>query len=244
MSFSEKKAVITGGSSGIGLSIAYRLLAQGAEVVIIGRSPDKLQSARTELEGKGYQGKVETAAFDVTYEEAVHKFFDQAGDFDYLVTAAGPEPRDQPVLELPIEKARAMFESKYWGQYYAVRYGAPHMRKGGSLLLFSGWVSRKPMAGSPTFAAIDGAIESLTRILSLELAERGLRVNAISPGAIETPLWNFIPAETRKQILDSFAASLPVQRVGTADDVAEAAIALLSNGFITGAVLDVDGGQR
>lgn len=236
MSMQAKKVVITGGSSGIGLATAKELVAAGAQVVIAGRSAQKLEQASVML-----GPLAETYTLDVTKEREVEDFFAKVGSFDHLVTAAGPEAGDKPVLQLQTAAARNMFESKFWGQYYAAKYGAPKLRDEASITLFSGWISRKPMVGLSTFAAIDGAIESLTRVLALELAP--IRVNAVVPGAIETPLWHSIPETQRREILDSFAVSLPVKRVGQAEDVSKAVLYLIDNGFTTGAVIDIDGGQ-
>lgn len=236
MSVEGKKVVITGGSSGIGMATAKALIAQGANVAIASRSPEKLKRA-SELLGP----KAETYSLDVTREWDVKDFFEEVGPFDHLVTAAGPEAGDKPILQLNTAAARSMFESKFWGQYYAAKYGAPKIQDGGSITMFSGWISRKPMAGLSTFAAIDGAIESLIRILALELAP--IRVNAVTPGAIETPLWNSMPEDDRRATLNAFAAALPVKRVGKPEDVKKAVLYLIDNGFTTGAVIDVDGGQ-
>ena len=236
MRFTDKKIVITGGSSGIGLATAKMISEEGGQVVLISRKLENLRLAKQNLTERA---KIYTV--DVTDEGQVSNLFEQLEDIDHIVTAAGPPAGDMPLLELPVAQAREMFESKYWGQYHVVKHGAPKLRKNGSITLFSGWISRKPMVGLPTFAAIDGAIESLTRVLSKELAP--IRVNAVTPGAIETPLWNSIEEETRKNIFKSFADSLPVGRIGQAEDVAKTVTFLMNNDFITGSIIDVDGGQ-
>lgn len=110
-------------------------------------------------------------------------------------------------------------------------------------MLFSGWVSRKPAVEMSTLAAINSAIEALARTMALELAP--VRVNAITPGQIDTPLWRSRLSETEVRAhFDRVASALPVGRVGTADDVAHAVLFLMTNGFMTGAVLDIDGGWR
>ena len=147
------------------------------------------------------------------------------------------------VVDLPVTQARALFESKYWGQYHCAKYAAPQLPAQGSMVLFSGWISRKPMAGVSTLAAVDAAIEALGRTLALELAPR--RVNVVTPGMINTPLWSArLGATEQKAHFDKVGQSLPVGRAGTPQDVAHAVRFLLENGFTTGAVIDVDGGQR
>jgi len=139
--------------------------------------------------------------------------------------------------------ARGLFESKYWGQYHCVRHAAPRLGSDGSVVLFSGWMSRKPMVGTSAPAAVDAAVEALTRVLSLELAP--VRVNAVTPGMIDTPLWRArLSADEQRAFFERIGRDLPAGRPGTADDVAHAVQFLLENGFTTGAVLDVDGGQR
>ncbi len=237
MLFDGQKIVITGGSSGIGLAIAKSVVARNGQVVLVGRNQDKLTQSASEL------GNLATTyALDVTEEKSVEKFFQSLGSFDHLVTAAAGTVRGK-VTELDTTLARSMFESKYWGQYYCVKYGAPHIKITGSIVLFSGWISRKPAVGVSTLAAVDAAIEALARTLALELAP--IRVNAITPGMIDTPLWGTrLTPEQQREHFDNIAKNLPVGRAGTANDIAHAVVFLLENGFTTGSVLDVDGGQR
>jgi NAD(P)-dependent dehydrogenase (short-subunit alcohol dehydrogenase family) len=206
-------------------------------VVLAGRSAEKLAAAAGEL-----GAAASTAVLDVADEGAVAGAFAQIGPIDHLVTAAAGTVRGK-VVDLPVSAARELFESKYWGQYHCVKYAAPQLRPGGSIVLFSGWISRKPMVGVSTLAAVDGAIEALARTLALELAP--IRVNAVTPGMIDTPLWAArLTPEQQRAHFASVGKALPVGRPGTAEDVAHAVIFLMENGFTTGAILDVDGGQR
>lgn len=237
MALDGQRVVITGGSSGIGLALARRVVSAGGLVVLIGRDEAKLAHAAAEL-----GAAATTRSLDVTDETAVAATFAQLGPFHHLVTAAAGTVRGT-VLDLEVSAARALFESKYWGQYHCVKYGAPQLRPGGSVVLFSGWISRKPMAGTSTLAAVDAAIEALARTLALELAP--IRVNAITPGMIDTPLWSVrLSPEAQRAYFAQVASALPVGRFGTAEDVAHAVQFLLENGFMTGAVVDIDGGQR
>lgn len=236
MTLADQRIVITGGTSGIGLAAARALAAQGARLVVASRSPERLAAAAAEL-----GPDAEAVPLDVTDEAAVDAFFEQVGPFDHLVTTAGEQALDAPVLQLDTAVARRLFDVKYWGQYHAARHGAPRLRPGGSITLFSAWLARKPTAGFPTYAAIDGAIESLARVLALEIAP--LRVNVVSPGVIDTPLYDNLPADLRRDVLAGVAAELPVKRIGTPEDVAKAVLYLIGNGFSTGAVVDVDGGH-
>lgn len=237
-SFLGQTIVITGGAGGIGTALARDLLRHGASrVVLTGRDSEKLSRAAESL-----GPAVETAAFDVTNEAQVAAFFANQPVVDHLVTAAAGTVRGL-VTELDVAKARALFESKYWGQYLCCKYAAPKLAPKGSIVLFSGWISRKPMAGVSTLAAIDAAIEALGRTLALEIAPR--RVNVVVPGMIDTPIWaSRLTSEEQKAHFDKVGAGLPVGRAGMAEDVAHACRFLMENGFTTGTSLDVDGGQR
>lgn len=237
MSFKDQRVVITGGASGIGLATAQVVVARGGEVVIASRDADRLAAAVSSL------GPAATShVLDVTDENAVATFFTRIGTFDHLVTAAAGTARGK-VVELETAQARALFESKYWGQYHCAKYGIPNMRAAGSVTLFSGWLNRKPMAGTSTLATINGAIEALARTLALEVGP--IRVNAVVPGMIDTPLWSArLTPEQQREHFANVGRGLPVGRAGTAEDVAHAVVYLMENGFTTGAVLDVDGGQK
>jgi NAD(P)-dependent dehydrogenase (short-subunit alcohol dehydrogenase family) len=231
------RVLITGGSSGIGLALAHRVVRSGGSVILIGRDEAKLASAKQTI-----GSAATTIALDVSDERAVADALGTIGQIDHIVTAAAGTARGT-VVELEVAAARALFESKYWGQYYFVKYGAPKLSARGSITLFSGWISRKPMVGTSALAAVDAAIEALARVASLELGPK--RVNAITPGMIETPLWLArLSEEEKRAFFANTAEKLPVGKSGTADDIAHAVQFFMENGFTTGAVLDVDGGQR
>lgn len=235
--FAGQHVVITGGSSGIGLTLAQDLAGRGARLTLLGRDLVKLQQAARQVDGP-----VQVASVDVTDEKAAAAFFAGIDRLDHLVTAAAGTVRGT-VVELEVAQARELFESKYWGQYHCAKYAASKLAESGSMVLFSGWISRKPMPGVSTLAAVDAAIEALGRTLALELAPR--RVNVVTPGMIDTPLWSArLTPDQQRAHFDKVAESLPVGRAGTARDVAHAVRFLLENGFTTGAVLDVDGGQN
>jgi NAD(P)-dependent dehydrogenase (short-subunit alcohol dehydrogenase family) len=234
-SLQDRIVVITGGSSGIGLATAHEVVALGGRVALVGRSLDRLKRACQEL------GEAASAIqLDVTDEHAVEEAFRKIDRIDHLVTAAAGGLRGR-LAELNTALARGLFESKFWGQHYCVRYATPRMAHDGSMVLVSGWVSRKPAIEMSTMAAVDGAIEAFARSLALELAP--IRVNAVTPGQIDTPLWrNRLSESEARAYFDQVAQSNPVGRVGTAEDVASAILLLMRNGFMSGAVLDVDGG--
>ncbi len=235
--FAGQRVVITGGAGGIGVALARDLVARGGYVVLAGRDAQRLADAAARA-----GPRASTAVLDVTDESAVARFFAAQPAIDHLVTAAAGTVRGL-VAELETAAARALFESKYWGQYLCAKHAVGKLSARGSIVMFSGWIARKPMAGVSTLAAVDAAIEALGRTLALEIAPR--RVNVVTLGMIDTPLWSARLAPEQQQAhFARVGAALPVGRAGTADDVAHAVRFLLENGFTTAAVIDVDGGQR
>ncbi|WP_378954494.1 SDR family oxidoreductase [Pelosinus sp. sgz500959] len=231
----NKRVVIIGGSSGIGLAAAELILDQKAEVVIASRSSEKLEKAKIEL-----GGNVKSYILDITDEEQVKNFFTAVGTIDHLVITAA-ETSGGSFLLSDTAMDQKMFENKFWGQYYAAKYGAAAIVPSGSITLFSGVVAYKAMVGSATLSAINAAVSALGRTLALELAP--IRVNVISPGIIDTPSRSKMPEEKRNSFYMDIAGKLPVKRVGKADDVAKGIVYLLSNDFVSGTVLHVDGGH-
>lgn len=227
------KVVVLGGSSGMGFAIAKSLHERGHEVVIASRSKEKLAHAQKAMP------KAKTFAFDVTKEHEVSALFSSIGAFDHLIITAADFVMG-PFLEMKTEEVKRFFDSKFWGQYCAAKYAAPHIRKGGSITFFCGIAGKKPMMHFAAGAAINAGIEGLTRALALELAP--LRVNAIAPGTVVTPVWNDVPEKER--LFEELAEKLPVKRVGKPEDFAPAAHFLIECGYVTGTVLYIDGGDH
>jgi NAD(P)-dependent dehydrogenase (short-subunit alcohol dehydrogenase family) len=236
MSLQGKTVVVIGGSSGIGLTTAKALVDAGAGVIISSRSEKKLEEAKNTI-----GGKVEAYSLDVTREEDLKRFFGNVEAFDHLVFTA-VKGANGLFLDMDTATAREVFETKFWGQYYAAKYAAPKLKEGGSITLFSGVASQKPIEGLSALAAANGAIEALCRSLAVELGP--IRVNAVLPAVVDTPLYDRMPPERRKDYLRSFASKLPVKRVGNPEDVARAVLYLILNDYTTGTVLEVNGGYR
>ncbi|SDZ54814.1 NAD(P)-dependent dehydrogenase, short-chain alcohol dehydrogenase family [Jannaschia faecimaris] len=237
MDLNGQRVVITGITGGIGRASAERLLQAGADVIVSARSQDKLDAALAELSGKasGY-------VLDLLDMDSIAGFFEKVGKFDHLVTPAATS-MFAPIADMDFDAARAIIESKQWGQMMTVHHAIKQMSKTGSITLFSGTVTQKPLPGSSMFAAVGAATEASARVWGLELAP--LRVNTIVPGIIETPVWSgLMGAEAGAEALNGFASVLPVGRVGTADDIAKAVVFLIDNGFVDGESLVVDGGHR
>lgn len=231
----NKKIVIIGGSSGIGLETAKQVISLGAEVVIASRSEDKLHKAKEML---GPRAAI--YVLDTSDEQQVKSFFEKVGSYDHLIVSAA-ETSGGSFLQLETDQAHKLFENKFWGQYYAAKYGASQLSTKGSITLFSGVVAYKPMIGSSALGAVNAAVSNLGQTLALELAP--IRVNVVSPGIIDTPSRSKMPENTRNQFYDTVAHKLPVKRVGLAEDVARGVLYLIQNQFVTGTVLHVDGGH-
>jgi len=234
MNLQGKKVVIIGGSSGIGLATAKAATAKGAQVVIASRSEEKLRKATAEI-----KGKVESIPVNMLEESSVKALFDRVGALDHLATP-GSEAVMGPFLGLEIGAAKAAFDSKFWGQYLAAKYGAPKLRPGGSITLFSGAYSQRPGRGATLLCAINSAVEGLGRALAVELSP--IRVNVVSPGLVDTPIYSGMPEEKRKAMFNAVAGANLVKRIGKPEDIAETVLYLMSNGYTTGSTLYVEGG--
>jgi NAD(P)-dependent dehydrogenase (short-subunit alcohol dehydrogenase family) len=234
-SFENKRVVIIGGSSGIGLAVAEEAASQGADVVIVSSKAERVQEA---IQSIG--GNVRGEAVDVFDEKSVESFFTNIGAFDHLVFTAGDSLQLHELADTDLKQARHAFELRYWAALAAVKYGSPHIRKGGSIVLTTGVAGRRPHKGWAVAASVCGTIEALTRALAVELAP--IRVNAVSPGVVRTNLWQNMSADEREQLFESVGKLLPVGRVGEAHDIAQAYLFLMQEGFSTGQTVVVDGG--
>lgn len=231
--FLDARVLIVGGSSGIGLATAAAFAAAGARVTIASRSADKLAAA-----AEAIAQPVATAVLDVTSDDDVADFFAAGEPWDHAVVSAA-HTRGGPARQLPMADAHAAMDSKFWGAYRVAR--ALRLREGGSLTLVSGQASQRPRGNAVLQGAINSALETLARGLALELAP--LRVNCVSPGTIDTPMWNRLADDARRAMFAETAQRLPVGRVGRPEDIAKAVLYLAGNGFATGTVLLCEGGS-
>ena len=233
--FENKRVVIVGGSSGIGLAVAHEVALQGAEVVIVSSNAERVQEAI-----KSIGGEARGEAVDVSDEKAVERLFTKLGAFDHLVFTAGDSLPLRELATTDLKQARRAFELRYWSALAAVKYGSPQIRKGGSVVLTTGVAGRRPQNGWVIAASVCGAIDALTRALAIELAP--IRVNAVSPGVVRTNLWQNMSSAEREQLFESVGKRLPVGRVGEAHDIAQAYLFLMQEEFGTSQTVVVDGG--
>jgi NAD(P)-dependent dehydrogenase (short-subunit alcohol dehydrogenase family) len=232
--------LIIGGSSGMGLALAERLLADGARVTIASRSADRLAAAAARL---GPSARLRTATADIAREDGVRQLLADAAPLAHIaVTAADATRATGPLPEFDTGDARAVVEAKLFGAWWVAKHAPAHLAAGASITYTSGIAAHRPSRDTSMTAAVNGAIEALVRELAVELAP--IRVNAVSPGWTDTPLWNIVAGDQWAQRREAMAARLPVGRIGRPEDIAEAFLGLMRNAFITGIVLPVDGGQQ
>ncbi|WP_409290429.1 SDR family oxidoreductase [Peribacillus sp. SCS-37] len=236
MSLSGKRVVVLGGTSGIGLATAKAFQDQSAQVIIASRSVSKLNEAKQVL-----GGNVEGHEIDFRSEEKVAEFFSRVGKFDHLVVTAG-EGAMGHFSELPVASAKEAFDSKFWGQYISVRSALPYLNKESSITLTSGVYGVRPPEGATTLAAINSAIDGLVRGLSVDLAP--IRVNVVSPGIVDTPIYAGMQEDQRLGMFNGIAQQLPVGRIAKPEDIAETYVYLAKSAFTTGTAVLIDGGAH
>ncbi|WP_456026828.1 SDR family oxidoreductase [Pseudomonas capeferrum] len=228
-SLSGKTVIVIGGSSGIGAAVAKAATARGAQVVLAGR---RLTS--------GVDNGVRSEPVDVTDTASLQRLFEAVGRFDHLVYTSGPSVRAKPLLDTDLDEAQDNFNVKLWGSLRAIQQALPFLDEHGSITLTSGQLGRKLAPGQFIKTGINAATEALGKQLAKELAPR--RVNVISPGVIDTPAYAGLAEEQRQAMFAKAGGALPVERVGQADEVAAGYVLAMENGFVTGAVIDIDGG--
>ncbi len=230
MDVASKKAVIFGGTSGIGLATAQRLVALGADVIAISRNPEKAGDVPAGITLK---------KCDVLDRDALQAVLLECAPYDILVSAAtGGGRAVGPFLEMDMDGYKASFD-KLWGYANVVRFGAGHLPDDGCIVLVSGAPARKTKPGQVAIGSVGGAVEALVRAIAREVAPK--RINILSPGTIDTPMVA-AQGEARATFYTKATASNIIPRAGTADEVAQGIIFLIQNDFVTGTTVDVDGG--
>ncbi|GAA2254310.1 SDR family oxidoreductase [Kitasatospora cystarginea] len=235
-SFAGQRVAVMGASHGIGEATAREFAEAGAQVVITGRAKVRLDAAATRI---GHP--VAVAEMDATDPDSVAAFFAAVEPLDHLVIALSSGAIGLgPFAELAEADLRTAFDGKVFAHLRILRAALPRIRRDGSVTLITAASARAALPGSAGLAAVNGALESAVPPLAAELAP--LRINAVSPGVVDTAWWAGMPEADRAALFEGVAASLPVGRVGRPEDIARAITYLAGNGFVTGTVLDCAGG--
>jgi len=225
-----KKAIVFGGTSGIGLATCQELQARGANVVAVSREPNKA--------GASIAG-IRLAGVDARDTEAVRAFFESEGKIDILISSAtGGSRAFGPFLEMDIDGFKGSFD-KLWGYSNVVRYGTAKLTDDGCIVLVSGTPARKMKPGQVALSAVGGAVEALARAIAAEIVPK--RINVVSPGIVDTPMVTLAGNE-RTAHYSNVTKSHLIKRAGKPEEVANAILFAVENDFITGTTIDVDGG--
>lgn len=228
-----KKVLVVGGSSGMGLAAARQLVERKAAVTIAARNQDKLTAA-----AKDIGGQCASRVLDARDDAAVEAFFKDGTVWDHIVVTVGQGGRG-PLPAMSMSDALAAMDAKFWCCFRIGR--SAKIAAGGSLTFVSGGEGHRGQIGTTLISSINAAIAGLTRGLAIELAP--VRVNTLSPGTTDTPLWDRMKPDERTAMFKRVADTLPVKRLGQAEDAAHAILFLMTNPFTTGQVVRSDGGS-
>ena len=230
MDINGKKAIVFGGTSGIGLSATQILSDKGAHVIALSRNPEKVRNVPK---------NVTTKKMNVLDRDALEQFFQEVGEYDILVNSAtGGARAVGPFLSMDLDGYRASFD-KLWGYTNVVRYGTKHLKDNGNIVLVSGSPARKCRPGQIAISSVGGAVEAFARGIAPEIAPK--RINIVSPGIIDTPM-SPLQGKEREDYYNNTTKNNLIPRAGTPDEVATGIIFAIENEFITGTTIDIDGG--
>ncbi len=214
----DTKSVVIGGTSGIGKAVSDTLSTRSGTVTVASRA----------------------TGLDVTNERAVAAFFADHGAVDHVIFTAGSAAPGGAVAAVSFDAAKQAFDTKFWGSVAVAKAAAKHIRPGGTITLTSGFLARRTVPGTYVKTAMNAGIEAVAKILAKELAP--IRVNVVSPGLTNTEAYAGMTADARVAMLDRAASSLPAGRAGAPEDLAQGYLFSIDNPFVTGAVIDIDGG--
>ncbi len=240
----NKVALITGGTTGIGLATAKRFAAEGARVIVTGRNRETLEAARREL-----GDRAEVVESDAGDEAQIARLFEglqrSHRRLDVLFLNAGIA-KFGPLADASLRDFDAMWNVNVRGPWLALKHALPLLAEGATVIVNTSVVNQKGMPGTTAYAATKAGLRAVVRGAAAELAAKRIRVNAISPGPIETPIFGKLglPAAAADEFVKGAASQVPLGRIGSADEIAGAAVFLASDdaSFITGSEIAVDGG--
>lgn len=239
MSWTGKRVVVLGGTSGIGLACVKQAAEAGAEVWSGGRNEQRRQRAASSLGALSH--RIHWVEADIQDPEGLERLCTEAAPIDALILAAtGTERAVGPFMSMAMEGFRRSF-GKLWGYANAVQAGVPHLSEDGAIVMVGGAVARKCPPGMIAISSVGNAVEGFCRALAAEIAPR--RVNVVAPGLINTGMFDTVSAEQRQVMFDQAAGNILLGRVGEPDEVAAMILAVASNRYMTGTTVDVEGGS-
>ena len=237
----DQRILVIGGRSGIGYAVAEAALAQGAEVIIASRNMDKLEDARTRL-----GGNTSIAQVDATDPASVQSMFDKLGTIDHMAVTTHDSGDAlsgamRSLEEIDLEWAEIYFKSRFWAKLICTKLAIPHLSTHGSIVLTSGVVARGYVPNHSLLAGNNSAVEAFARKVAVEIGPK--RINVISPGlTLGTETYDNVPDAALQGMIKHFEQKLPVKFVATAKDIAPSYLFCMTNRYLTGVFIDVDGG--
>jgi NAD(P)-dependent dehydrogenase (short-subunit alcohol dehydrogenase family) len=229
----DKMILVVGRGSGIARGIALRARSEGARVIVAGRDPTKLANS---YDDPG----ISAETIDITDDDSIVALAERVGRVDHVVSTASARARGK-LADLQRQNLLQSFDTKVIGPTMLAKHFASQINRGGSFVLFSGVHAFKHNVGYLGVGITNGAVDFLARWLAVELAP--IRVNAISPGVIDTGAWDAMGDDGKRDYFEHIAAHNPAGRIGTPDDIAAAVLFAMTNAFMTGVTLKIDGGE-
>jgi NAD(P)-dependent dehydrogenase (short-subunit alcohol dehydrogenase family) len=230
--FNNQQIVVAGGASGIGLSAAIHFKAQGGIVTVTGRNAEKLAAAQ--------QQGLTPAQVDSAERKALDNFFNDYGPIDHLVISLSGSKGMGNFADLSLQVLREGFEEKFWANLHTVQAALPYIKKAGSITLVTAISGIAKLPGTSGLGAINGALEIMAQVWAKEFDQ--IRVNAVSPGVVDTGWWDFLPADKKEETFAEFSRQIKVGRVGKPEEIAQAILFAAGNNYMTGKVIACDGG--
>lgn len=233
----SETVVVIGGTSGMGLATAQILSNEGYRVIISGRSQDTIDKALLQIAGNSTGFPL-----DFTDPTSIASFFEQVGSLDHLALIGSGKAAWGNFRDLKLEDLKIAFDQKFYGFFLCSQAALGKIRHDGSITFVIGAASRSAIPSTTGLAAVNGAIQAMAFTMAKELAP--LRVNVLSPGLVDTPVYDWMAPEQKADFFKQMGGASPVGRVGKPDEIGQAVSYLIGNRFTTGAILDVDGGAR
>ncbi len=233
-----RKTLIIGGASGIGFAVGSLLAGRGEEIILAGRDGAKLNAARQRL--STHAASVHTLVLDISREAELVALGETLGEVNNIVVTAGSQAPGGLLSGLDLRAARLAFDTKFWGSINVARYLSGNIAPRGTLTFTSGFVARRTVAGAIVKTTMNAANEAATKALAKELSP--LRVNVVSPGLTDTEAYAGMDSAAREKMLAGAAETLPAKAWGRAEDIAQGYLFAIDNPFVTGSIIDIEGG--